>query len=525
MLLLGAVGGLPDSAWANPCDTVSLPDPLADLRRKVDRATDPDALTDLGRRAGVWAQKAPNRAIRACAHYVAGATAFYLSAGKTHQALHAAQAWGHLVAAAALAPEAMQARQPQARLRTVVARIGEVDGWSNDGSVAVTLPPRPGGGVLQLRPVSTRQWIATCGDHPRCADALNLRLPLPESEPTPIWLRAGRYLATVPGECGTAEGVVEVVDDPLADGGPLQLPAPSPCRVSLRPRDGDRAIDRFEVFTVGANRRRIEPDGLDARVGRVRIEVPGYKPVEIRPNSTDRVVDLPLERCPVDLRVRVVPGDARVSGAGLGAWGRREIRAERGGHQSVSKAVDVPAPIRCADAVHEVSLRLPRRVTMVTRNEDGETVTPGRLIVDGTIMPAAGVVLAIGAHRYVAEHPRYPRAHGSFMVEPCRGDPCPPATVTIDLPPRPPREWGTGPRVALGVGGALIAGGLLAGLAAVESQQRIDGYTRKRDEETAIDTLIEQRDRQARTADALVTTGAVTAVAAIVWHMLAGEDR
>ena len=186
----------------------------------------------------------------------------------------------------------------------------------------------------------------------------------------------------------------------------------------------------------------------------------------------------------------------------------------------MATTVEVPRPVRCDGARHEVTLALPRRV-QVTAVAEGSPVRPARFEVNGERVDPESFVRAPGSYAYEAWHPLYGSAQGRFEVAECHAASCPPMALAVEFREVPAAARSGAARwsyITMGFGGLAVAGGLASGLAAFDTQRQIDGYTNRRDEGVGIDDLVERRDQQATVADTLVVAGTSALFAGLVWY-------
>jgi hypothetical protein len=218
-----------------------------------------------------------------------------------------------------------------------------------------------------------------------------------------------------------------------------------------------------------------------------------------------------------------VPADARVTGADAAPWGSRHVEVARTGYVAERIDLEVPRPDRCEDAVFrpERPVTLQRAVTVVVRDDTGAAIVPSSLVVDGEVVSPAGFRHVPGPCAYVAEAPGLGRVEGRASIDACAADTCAPALLDVRFP-APKHTSSRGPALVMGLGGVLIAGGLVSGAAAYSTQQRIDAYDTRAKEGYSVDSLLDRRHEQALTADALVGLGATTFVSGLVWHLLTG---
>ena len=438
----------------------------------------------------------------ACSAYVAGSAWFFLSATGADRRFHAARAVSNLVRAQALDPAGMADVQPQSRLREAWNRLGEVPGWLEGPPRAVSVRAT---GRLSLAPADASAWMAACGALPTCDRAADIRALV--AGEVQIILRPGRYRWTLLTECGQAEGVATV-----ADAG-LEL-APPACTRTVEAVDESAQPNEIIVDS-----RVVRAEGeAPGRVGEeVTLEAPGYQPVRVRIQAGPGPQRVPLARCPVDLRVVIRPADALVEGAGLAPWGVRSVRARRVGYADLTMPVEVPRPVRCAGALHEVGLELGRPVRVVALRGEQPTVLD-RLWVQGRPVDPAGFVQPPGTYGFQAEHATLGTRSGEFSVLPCGTGTCAATTLRVlyDRPTRTGPWW-----VVAGGGAALLAGGAF-GAGALKTDEQIQAYTTRRNEARSIADLVDERDRQATLANMGVGLGLALVVGGLVW--LVWED-
>lgn len=518
LLSVGCVLSTPAlAAPETPCDDVALPAPVEALRARLAGAHSGVVWATVAQDAAQVAETLPPGGARACAHYLSGSAHFFLSAALAERRRYAADAVRHFAAAQAMAPEAMDGKQPRARLGAAWSRVGKVADWLTGARpVGVTLEGAERATGVVLRPREPAGWAAACGATPTCRGAVRIALP-PASGQT-ISLRPGHWAVEIEGPCGARAADLDVP----ATGGALRLPPAAFCGVTLDVRDGEAAVTDFALWADGQP---VAPDALTAAAGTLTVRAPGYRSAEITLPPAGGAVTVPLVRCAVDLQVRTLPRDATVEGAGPAPWGPRDVSARRSDLGRVRTTVDVPRPEACPGATHEITLVLPRTVSVQARDPDGDPVVVARLKVQGKPVDALGFSQPPGAYGYQAEHPRWGMAVGRFTVEPCppQGD-CRPTPLTIDFRDPPGGGAPTGALVTMGVGGAVAVGGLIAGAAALTSQREIDAYENKREAGVALDDLATERDDRAVAADALLLTGGVVLTAGLVWWWLGGGE-
>lgn len=449
---------------------------------------------------------------RACAAYVAGSAAFFLSDRRADRRRRAAEAVRHFTLAEALAPAAMAERQPRSRAENAWKRLGEVPGWLTAAApVAVEVALPTGAVAARFEPADPAAWRAVCPE-PSCVEAAALRVPGSAT----VSMRPGRYAVAVEGGCGEGRGEVVVA------AGPLALPAPAGCTAAVRGVDGAAAVDGLVV--TGPDGATHDPAAVPVAASPLRVSAPGYAEARVDLPPDGGAVTVPLARCKVDLTIKTIPEGATVEGAGPGPWGPRIVSARAPGHGLVELAVEVPRPARCADVRHGTVLVLPRPVTVVATDSEGAAVTLARLVVQGEPVDPLGFFMAPGEHAWQARHPELGLVLGRFTVPPCPAGDCPPARLEVRYgkraTPASGGGSGRGPAVTMALGGALTSAGLIAGAAAWGTHRRIEDYDTKVTEGEGIDSLIETRDTQALAADTLFVAGGLTLAVGLVWWLL-----
>jgi hypothetical protein len=489
------------------------------LRSRLERTTDRAAWATLAGEAAALAASLPATAPRACAHYVAAGAHFFLTSAGSERTRHAAGAVAQLLAAEAIAPEGMDGVQPVARRRTAWQRLGAVDGLRSRAPTPVRLyDPAPTDGRLTLRPAGeVADWVRRCGGSTACAEALNLTVPVQAGAPLTLHLRPGDWIATLSTPCGETERAFTAGESVS-----VRLPDPPACRVRLVVKDGESELETYALHASGEP---VPADRLTSDMAAVEITAPGFRPttVELDTQEGAQLLTVGLDRCVVDLVVEAIPADASVTGAGPAPWGTRRVRAERPGHRPIDRTIEIPPPDACAGTRHDITLALPRPVTVIARDAGGHAVMPARVQVNGEWVSVAGFDLQPGRHQYRAEHPDFRPREGIFEIHPCRRETCGPAPLEIAFGDA---DVGvaTGPLVTMGAGGLLMAGGLVAGVLAFTTQSEIDSYSTKREEMISIDELIDRRDQRARWANTLFGAGAVVFAGGISWHLLTADD-
>lgn len=512
-LLLASWALDPSAARAappTPCTADALAPAVAGLADRLAASDEPAAWTAILAAAAALAEgDGFSPAERACAAYVAGSAAFFLSADRDAGRRHAATAVRWFGLAEALAPEAMAARQPRSRSGTAWQRLGEVPGWLRGRRpVAVAIPPGPAG-TVRLSPADPAAWRAVCAD---CEARIDV--PREAERAVSVSLRPGWYRVEHVGPCGATAAEAEVA------GGLVPVPEPAVCTAQVRALDGEAPI---ADFTVRAGEAPI--DAAAAPVGGpLTVEAAGYLPRAVTPDPLGGPLPVALERCPVILDVTARPAHARVDGAGPAPWGPRTIRATAPGHGPVSRAVDVPRPARCAGARHAVEIALPRAIGVLATDAEGRPVSVARLLVDGEPADPVGLARPPGRYAIEARHPTLGAATAAVEVPPCAAPDCPPVSAALKFPPPPSTGVRTGPLVAYITGGVLLTGGLLAGVSAWGTHNQILTYDSKSSAGEALDDLVARRDEQARAADVLLIGGGLSLLGGWLWSTFAEAD-
>lgn len=487
-------------ARATPCKVDGLPDAVTGLATRLD-TVDRGALATVAQDAAKVAAAEEAPAARACAHYQAAAAHFFLSTHRADRRRHAADAVRHLLAATALAPAAMQGRQPVARLLASWGRIGRVEGWLTKVTkpVAVTLDPV---GEVQLEPGDLAEWAAACGDTPSCRAAARFRLP---KQALSLQLRPGRYRVTVTTACGERTETVQV------KAGALPLPKAPACACRLVVRDGESALSDVEVLGPGGVT--LTTEALSSDLAAVTVSAPGFLPTGVSLPAAGGALQVRLERCPVELQVFTDPPGATITGDGPAPWGPRTIAARAPGYAELKTTVDVPRPASCREARHVARVVLPRHV-VVTAIAEGAPVQPARLMIDSVDVDRERFARPPGRYSYEAWHPAYGATMGELVVPSCEaGASCGAVALGVefrvvkagDPPTRGASRWSY---VLMGLGGLSMGGGLVSGAAAFNTQGQIDDYGAREDNARSIDELVDRRNTQASLADGLVIGGA-----------------
>lgn len=459
---------------------------------------------------------------RACAAYVAGSAAFFLSDGRVDRRRRAADAVRFFVIAQALAPEAMGARQPRSRAETAWGRVGEVPGWLSGAQVVEVGVELPAGAVaVALGPADAAAWRAVCPDA-SCVEAASLRVPASGR----VRLRPGRYAVAVEGRCGVARAEVVV------GAGVLGVPAAAECRVRVRGVEAgggggvEQAAAVEGVVVAGVDGAQHDAAAVGAGASPVTVSAPGYRATAVVLPKEGGEVAVALARCAVDLRVETIPPGAVVEGDGPGPWGTRVVSASLAGHGLLETSVVVARPDRCEGATQSTVLVLPRPVTVVASDGQGGAVTLARLVVQGEPVDPLGFFRAPGGYAFQAMHGELGLALGRFEVAPCPAGACAPARLVVKFERRvkpAASGGGRGPGVVMALGGVLTGAGLVAGAAAWGTHRRIEGYETKATEGRGIDALIAARDTQALAADTLFVAGGVALAVGIGWWLWGGE--
>ncbi|MCB9523532.1 MAG: hypothetical protein H6702_09125 [Myxococcales bacterium] len=489
--------GLSAAAWAHPCEG-PLPPTHTALFTRLDAAGPADWPAVLAEAQAAAAEGTP--AARACAHYVAGSAAFFLSRPAADRAHHAWQAVRHLVTAQALAPAAMAEKRAAARLDNAWARVPDAPGWpAAAGARPVTLNS-PGGTVRLAPPLD--------GEAP-----IELELPAGSHRLT---LRPGPWRLGRVGRCAAPPQGVTL------GGGAVAVPGKA-CPVTLTVTDDGAAVDG--VALVGPEGP-IPVEGLRGG-GTVTVQAPGYLAARVALPAEGGPIQVALRRCPVSLEVTTEPPGVPLAGAGPGPWGPRTVTLWPEGPHPAPVAVAVPRPTGCADARHAARITAPHPLTAQGLDGTEAPVAISRLVVAQQAVDPAGFHLPPGRHVYQATAPGLGLTLGQFVVPTC-GDPrgCAPLPLEVRWrrtpggPARAAAPDGPGPQITLAVGGLIAAGGLVAGAQALATQRDIDGYTSPAVDRRRLDDLFAERDDQALTADVLLGIGLTTAAVGLVWFLL-----
>ena len=483
------------AAPRTPCDVAGLPAPVEALRARLD-SRDPAAWATIARdAAALTASGSP--AARACAHYSAGAAWFFLSGRRADRVRHAVSAVTHLVAAEALAPEAMRQRQPKSRLQTAWSRVGTLEGWLDRAArpVSISLPARAGSVVLT--PGDPRGWKAACGG----ACPAQITIPLDPTTPRAVHLRPGRWTVALNTACGARAQKVQIESPP--------------CAVQISARDANTPI--ADVALLDARGAALAQ--VTAANNPVTVTARGYLDETVRVPPDGGEMTVAMTRCAVQIVPHVRPPDAQVEGAGSQPWGALELRAKRPGYRDLTKTVHVPPPTRCVGARQDVDLALERPVAVVAIDDDGEPVVPARLWVNEAVVDAASLALPVGLYRFQAEHPGLGTVSGAFTVRACEEADCLPSRLRVRFS-RASKPSRAGPWWVMGAGGLVTAVGVGFGAAAFGAQRDIDAYTTRVQERESIDTLIARRDHRAGQADAALFAGGAILVGGLIWYLV-----
>ena len=83
---------------------------------------------------------------------------------------------------------------------------------------------------------------------------------------------------------------------------------------------------------------------------------------------------------------------------------------------------------------------------------------------------------------------------------------------------------GVGPKAMYISAGTLAVSGLVMGVLALDTNNRIQDYDTKRSEGISIHELIDERNTYAGLADTLFIAGGVALTSALIWHWLGGAQ-
>ncbi len=500
-------------AGATPCEGEDLPPAVAQLGERLSAARTPLARRSFARAAAQTASTHKGVA-SACAHYQAAAAHFFLSQAKATQRMHAAFAVKHLLAANLLAPTSMTGVQATSRLKTAWARVGKVPGWLTGAPVQVQLSKAAG--TLRLSPADPEAWQKVCGDDPACVPATSFVLPLATGGT--LRMRPGAWRAEYVTDCGSRARPFTLA------AGELSLPPAPACPLKVTVVDGGAHIPGVEVLGPGGVVLTLE--GITSDHGAVTLGAPGYHPKGLSLTKPGPYT-VTLERCPVDLKVVPRPLDADVTGSGLGPWGKRRVRVVRAGYVAYERDVAVPRPRNCSGAPHELKVGLSRHVTIVARAPDGSAVMASRVAIEGEEVALTGFARQPGHYAWEAAHPQHGAAAGNFEVPHCvAGEQCRPAQLEVRFGRGKGGEAAggrSGAKVVMGLGGLSLGAGLIAGTVALGKQQEINSYTTRIEEEVSIDTLVDERESAAKTANILAGTGVLLIISGFVWYAAGGE--
>ncbi|MBU1432193.1 hypothetical protein KKF91_16780 [Myxococcota bacterium] len=497
-------------AQAKPCDGQA--GPLRALASRLAKTTDRAALNAVVVEAVGLTKTVEGDEAQSCAHYLAAGAHFYLSNQRVGAQLHAAHAVAHLLRSQTLTPKAMESTQGQARLKTAWQRVGLVPGWLEAKNAPVWVEIPAAAQPITLSPADMGGWEAACGTSRECAEVV--RYALTPAQPLRLQLRPGQYRVSRAGRCGASEHVARVI------GGALALPAPKRCQITLKVMGKAAPVQSFSV--EDAEGRPLALDALHGGLGVVTIRAKGYLPEAVTLKGQEGELSVRLKRCLVDQPVRIQPQDAEVQGGGPGPWGPRQIAATRAGYLPLKTTIKIPPPVNCAQPLRPVVLVMDRQISVQGREPSGALVFPSQLWIEGEALNPASFGRPVGEYSYRALHPRFAPATGRLKVEPCRLTPCGAQRLEIAFTPRASKgegAQGSGPYAIMGVGGALVLGGLIAGGAAMSTQSDIDDYTNKREEKVGLEQLIERRDGQIRAANLLSAAGAASLFLGYSWHL------
>lgn len=481
------------AAPRTPCDRVEAPAVEA-LAERLARSDDPAAWRSvLAAGADAAVADAFSARDRACAAYVAGSAAFFLSADRKDGRRFAVAAVGHFARAEALAPDGMSGRQPRSRLNTAWRRLGAVPGWlQGSRPLPFALPAGPAG-TVRLSPADPDAWADIC---PGEACAVRVEVPRGDGGST-VSLRPGLYRVAHVGPCGVAEVAVEL------EGGVLPIPAPAVCTAALVVRDGDAPIEGWRATIDG------EPvDGAALPVETaVEVSAPGYVAQTVTAPPQGGPLAVELARCPVTLEVRTLPASATVEGAGPGPWGTRTVRATAPGHGPVQRTVEVSRPGEGCAGTERVAFELPRPISVVATDHQGKPVSVAKLLVQGEQVDPVGLFRVSGRYGLQAMHPTLGAVTEKFEVTPCDGEDCGPVRVEVRFPPPADAGSGIGSTLAYTGGSVMLVVGALAAIGAFSANADIQRYRSKAEDRVALQDLVDQRDKAALAADVMLLGG------------------
>jgi len=124
-----------------------------------------------------------------------------------------------------------------------------------------------------------------------------------------------------------------------------------------------------------------------------------------------------------------------------------------------------------------------------------------------------------GHYTYAALHPELGHQTGGLDIPACLTADCPGIPLKIVFANKGQKaRLGVGPKSFYIAAGALLAGGIVLGALAVDTDSEIRQYSNKRQEGFGIDDLIEERDDYALAADGLFIAGGASLVTAMIWH-------
>ena len=186
----------------------------------------------------------------------------------------------------------------------------------------------------------------------------------------------------------------------------------------------------------------------------------------------------------------------------------------------------MPRPKACASTSQQVSeIQLPRAVSVRALDASGRAVTPSRLVVDGKPVEMLGFYRPPGHYTYAALHPSLGHVEGTLHVPACITDTCPPVILDVRFAHLQAAKstWGM-PRILTATGGLLLAGGILAGLNAIQKHSDVTAYTIKREEGAPIADRIQARDDAALLADGLFVLGGTSLLTGLIWQQMEGDE-